>query len=367
MSSSRVFVDYFNHLLEYQNQLLPDNKLCKDYIIIYNYLMDLLQKNDILVALLVRQEQKASNINGDILLDLSKLFDLRAFTHEPFICLNLRNLDNNHLEQTPYAFYNNKGSLNSAKITDLIWLTLNKGLNECGSFVRGYQGDIYELSLCHEDYNEFNRIRLNAYNEDATININLRILLKFLNSKSKTTTKIKFYPSTDLNKEWLVLVPRQQTSMFEISLPKLENEMKKSGFKLIMILRLLRFLFEKHKNLKRLNMDFLESIVYSEFMMINKKRYGYDYIAKGILTHICFALKYKKCPHFWNTHFNLMKSFRETHFIWRSYNDFNVIFSNFNKLKMNEALTHEEFFEFFDFKMEPFTYEVDQFGIFKSY
>lgn len=57
MKQARNFTNYFNHLMEYQNQLLPDNTLSRDYAILYDYLMDLLERDNIVGEFLVRKQQ----------------------------------------------------------------------------------------------------------------------------------------------------------------------------------------------------------------------------------------------------------------------------------------------------------------------
>lgn len=222
------------------------------------------------------------------MLDIRKVFNFRSFVHEPFVSLTLARLENKRFTHRPHTFCNKNESITSNKITNIIWLTLQKGLSQCGSFVRGYQGDIYEISLCAEDYNKFNIIRINADNQDVNIKITLRILLKYIKNDGTDVINqlAKPYPSNDLNKEWLALVPRLQSSLFEISLPKLEKEMRTNSLKLIAILRLLRFAFEKHKLLYQMDIGILESLAYSEYLNvvrnIKKENNRYDYIIKGV-------------------------------------------------------------------------------------
>ncbi|XP_065369028.1 uncharacterized protein LOC135961457 [Calliphora vicina] len=370
MSKSKTFGNYFNHLIEYQNQLLPDNKLIRDYVIIYDYLMDILEKDEIVAKFLVRKKQQTSSINADILLDLTNLFNTRSYVHEPFLCLTLEGRDNKLFEHILHPFCNKKRSIVSRYITKRIWMALNQGLTYIGAFVRGYQGDIYELSLSSRNYSDC-YVRINAYNDDVSLNICLRILIKYLQNPNSEHYLAKPYPVHELNREWLALVPRRSCSMFEVCLPKLENEIKQLCFKLVMILRLFRFLFEKHKQLYRLDTGFLESIVYSEYMYNirggTKDSQGYDYFFKNVQTRINDALKNKKYPYFWNERLNLIKYFDNNCLVTTLLHDFNIIFKQFNNMKKKDSLKYEEFFEFFDFKMEPFSYEVDQFGIFKSY
>lgn len=57
--STNHFTNYLNHLIEYQTQLLPDRNLCSDYIILYDYLVDLLEKDDVIGEFIVRQKQQS--------------------------------------------------------------------------------------------------------------------------------------------------------------------------------------------------------------------------------------------------------------------------------------------------------------------
>ncbi|KAI8118158.1 hypothetical protein FF38_02644 [Lucilia cuprina] len=369
MPKNNNFIKYFNHLIDYQNQSLPDNKLYRDYIIIYDYLMDLLQKDDVIGKFLVRRKQQASNINADILLDLTKLFNARSYVHEPFLCLTLEGCDNKQFINILHPFCNRNLSIVSRNITKNIWLALQRGLSRMGTFVRGFQGDIYELSISSKNYND-NYIIINAYNEDISLNINLRILIKFTNHLNNER-KSQPYPKHELNKEWFALVPRRESFTYEVCFPQLELELKHKCSKLVLILRLLRFLFEKHKQLSRLDVGFVEAIIYSEYLenVRGLKNFKQDYMFyfKGALTRIFNAFETKKSPYFWNERFNLVKYFDNICLVSTLLRHLNIMFTNFNSIKKNESLTYEEFFEFFDFKMDPFSYEVDQFGIFKSY
>lgn len=205
-----------------------------------------------------------------MLLDLSHFITLCAIKTKYPSFIRLVQRGRNRVDGTEeLPFFSNGDNIAGGVITNIVKRLLEKGLDFSGYFVRGHLGDIYELDLNDENLDnkssdgmdgewQNNYIMLKASSEEITLNIRLRVLIKFCSNESPND--LWPHPTHNLKMVWLAAADARFMEYFSLCAPLSERELASSPNNLI-AMRLLLSLMADSK-IYAIKKNHLESITY---------------------------------------------------------------------------------------------------------
>ncbi|XP_054740933.1 uncharacterized protein LOC129246267 [Anastrepha obliqua] len=352
----------------------------KDFELIRIYLMSMLQNDSIIGPVLIENSNyQASNFNCSIVLDFSRFMPLGVVQtpYPSFIKIAQRGR-NRIIGIHDLPFLGNGGNIAGGNVTHMVKCLIAQGLDFSGYFVRGHMGDIYELELMDETKNlnysyidcdnewQNNYIILNATTEEITMKIRFRVLLKICASNKPAMP----HPTHYLKKIWLAAADVQYMEYFSLCAPSTERELASSPSYLL-AMRLLVSLIKRSK-LHTLKKSHVESISYES--IYSKEKAGSDKsketvidVLIAILQRMIEYLGKNRFPYYWNTNENLVLLLKNYANRLYTCNRLTKLLEHIREMRQNQEVSYEEIELFFGVQVNSHLYNVDDFGIYRSF
>lgn len=355
----------------------------KDFEIIRSYVIDILKKDPIIGKMFTNTKYSASSFNCSVLLDLSQFITLGAIKtkYPSFIRLIQRGRNRvDGMQKLP--FFSSGDNIAGGIITNIVKGLLEQGLNFSGCFVRGHMGDIYELDLYNETKNlnnnnnydgrdgewQNNYIMLRASSGEMTLNIRLRVLIKFCSNDSPNDLLPQ--PTHNLKMIWLAAADCRYMEYFTLCAPLTERELAASPNNVI-AMRLLCSLLAANK-IYAIRKNHLESITYELIYAraakgANKPMENVLDIIIACLRRLVYYFDQKRFPYYWDTKENLLSLIRNQTHILYTQTRLRVLLTNMSNMRRKHEVTYEEVESFFGVHTNADVCNVDDFGVYRYF
>ncbi|XP_018788613.1 PREDICTED: uncharacterized protein LOC108968804 [Bactrocera latifrons] len=354
----------------------------KDFEIIRAYVIDILLKDPIIGKMLINTKYPASNFNCSLVLDLSHLITLGAIKTKYPSFIRLVQRGRNRVDGTEkLPFFSNGENIAGGVITNIVKGLLKQGLDLSGYFVRGHLGDIYELDFNYENKTlknqsvdgrdgewQNNYIMLKACSQEITLNIRLRVLIKFCSNDSPND--LWPHPTHNLKMVWLAAADVRYMEYFSLCAPLSERELASSPNNLI-ALRLLQSLMVGCK-IYAIKKNHLESITYELIYtkapkITHKSKESVLDILIASLRRILYYLDKNRFPYYWDTKENLLFLTRNRDRLSYTHRCLRTLLTNVSSMRGNTVVTYEEVESFFGVETNAYVYNVDDFGVYRHF